>query len=199
MSRKRRHLSPEEKELWNRVAEQADPMHQAHPLVLPESTPVTKTPITETEPAKYIEKFMVGQKAKSQKSKRDLKPSLRDEFSQMPVAMDKKAFHRMTRGKLVPDSKIDLHGMTLSQAHPTLIGFIRTAHVRGYRLVLVITGKGKRGEDHGPIPQPRGVLKHQVPQWLRAAPLSPMILQVTEAHIKHGGSGAYYVYLRRHR
>jgi len=73
------------------------------------------------------------------------------------------------------------------------------AQSAGLRLVLVITGKGRPGADHGPIPRPHGVLRHQVPQWLRLPPLGPAVLQVAEAHLKHGGSGAYYVYLRRQR
>ncbi|WP_150121448.1 Smr/MutS family protein, partial [Sulfitobacter sp. HI0023] len=44
-----------------------------------------------------------------------------------------------------------------------------------------------------------GVLRHQVPQWLSAPPLGGLVLQVTPAHISHGGGGAYYVYLRRQR
>ena len=69
----------------------------------------------------------------------------------------------------------------------------------GRRLVLVITGKGKDRDDGGPIPTRHGILRHQVPQWLALPPLSQAILQVTPAHLKHGGHGAYYVYLRRNR
>jgi DNA-nicking Smr family endonuclease len=36
-----------------------------------------------------------------------------------------------------------------------------------------------------------------VPLWLHMAPLGPAVLQVVEAHLKHGGGGAYYVYLRK--
>jgi DNA-nicking Smr family endonuclease len=89
--------------------------------------------------------------------------------------------------------------MTLDRAHPALTRFILGAHSRGLRLVLVITGKGKTKEDDGPIPVRRGVLKHNVPQWLSMPPLNAVILQVTQANIRHGGTGAYYVYLRRHR
>ena len=67
------------------------------------------------------------------------------------------------------------------------------------RLVLVITGKGKSRDDGGPIPTRFGVLRHQVPQWLRLAPLARAVLQVSEAHLRHGGQGAYYVYLKRRR
>jgi DNA-nicking Smr family endonuclease len=43
------------------------------------------------------------------------------------------------------------------------------------------------------------VLRHQVPGWLQAPPLDGLVLQITEAHISHGGAGAYYVYLARRR
>jgi DNA-nicking Smr family endonuclease len=61
----------------------------------------------------------------------------------------------------------------------------------------VITGKGKLRDDYGPIPQPMGILRHNVPLWLRQMPLAPAVLQITESHAKHGGAGAVYVYLRR--
>ena len=105
----------------------------------------------------------------------------------------------MLRGKTAPEARIDLHGMTLAEAQPELVRFILNAHASGLRLVLVITGKGKRDEDHGPIPARRGVLRHQVPHWLNLPPLSAAVLQVASAHLKHGGEGAYYVYLRRAR
>lgn len=113
--------------------------------------------------------------------------------------MDAKAFARMSRGKLLPDARIDLHGLTLAEAHPELIRFVLDAHGRGHRLALVITGKGRRGRDDDPVPQRTGALKHQVPVWLHQPPLAPLVLQVAEAHLRHGGAGAYYVYLRRSR
>ena len=71
--------------------------------------------------------------------------------------MDRKAFGKMKRGKLVPEGKIDLHGMTLNQAHPALVRFIMSAHAAGKRLVLVVTGKGRSGDHDGPIPERRGI------------------------------------------
>jgi DNA-nicking Smr family endonuclease len=61
----------------------------------------------------------------------------------------------------------------------------------------VITGKGKAKLDHGYSMQRSGVLRQQVPSWLRLPPIGPAVLQVVEAHLRHGGSGAYYVYLRK--
>ncbi len=109
--------------------------------------------------------------------------------------MDAKTHARMVRGKLAPEARLDLHGMTLAEAHPELIRFILNAHDGGLRLVLVITGKGKM--THEPVPRPIGALRHQVPHWLRLPPLSQVVQQVAEANLKHGGSGAIYVYLRR--
>ncbi|MGB8624362.1 MAG: Smr/MutS family protein [Paracoccaceae bacterium] len=126
-------------------------------------------------------------------------PELGERFGKAPVRMDRRSFERMKRGRISPEGRIDLHGMTLAQAHPALISFILQSHGAGKRLVLVITGKGRDGADDGPMPVRRGVLKHQVPQWLNSAPLAGAVLQITPAHRKHGGSGAYYVYLRRHR
>ena len=113
--------------------------------------------------------------------------------------MDQKAYGKLKRGKLKPEARIDLHGMTLAEAQPALIGFILRAQGQGKRLVLVITGKGKAASDDGPIPVRRGVLRHAVPEWLRSAPLAQNVLQISEAHAKHGGGGAFYVYLRRQR
>jgi DNA-nicking Smr family endonuclease len=113
--------------------------------------------------------------------------------------MDHKAHRKLTRGRLTPEARIDLHGMTLAEAHPELIRFILRAQDTGLRLVLVITGKGRLGADDGPIPMRHGLLRHQVPLWLHQAPLGAVVLQVAQAHLKHGGAGAYYVYLRRSR
>ena len=96
--------------------------------------------------------------------------------------------------------------MSLSQFRALLfkneshsIAFFLSAQASGKRLVLVVTGKGKDRDEPGPIPTPRGVLRHQVPQWLMLSPLAQAVLQVTPAHVSHGGAGAYYVYLRRTR
>lgn len=111
--------------------------------------------------------------------------------------MDTKTFGKLKRGKLVPEARIDLHGMTVDQAHPALTRFILTSQSRGLRLVLVITGKGEQDNPYDPIPRRRGVLKRQVPLWLRMPGLTTAVMDVTEAHIRHGGGGAFYVYLRR--
>jgi DNA-nicking Smr family endonuclease len=111
--------------------------------------------------------------------------------------MDHKTHRQMTRGKLSPEARIDLHGMTLAVAQPVLIRFILQAHADGRRLVLIITGKGRDGGPDAPLPVRPGALRHNVPHWLHMPPLAGIVLQVRAAHRRHGGDGAYYVYLRR--
>lgn len=101
---------------------------------------------------------------------------------------------------MIPDRRVDLHGMTAQVAHTVLTQFIMSAHASGARLVLVITGKGRlHGDADGVMPQRKGIIRHSVPEWLRQAPLTGKVVQVIPAHRKHGGDGAYYVYLRRKR
>lgn len=204
---RRRKLRPEEEDLWQAVARTARPMHSnAKKVLFPEEDggKPLPNPFHPKEPTQHLvaaprlSSFRLGEKSKTV-SGHDLAPSIAEALSSAPLQMDAKAYGKMTRGKLVPEARIDLHGMTLAEAHPELISFILNAQSAGLRLVLVITGKGKAKPDHGPIPQRIGALRHQVPQWLRFPPVGPAVLQVTEAHLKHGGSGAYYVYLRKIR
>ncbi len=193
----RRKLTPEEIELWRKVTNQAERLHpeipqSVHPTTLPKPKP-NKTPKVR------IERFEVGQNALGKPARNALKPTVTESLRATPVQMDTKAFGRMKRGKLKPEGKLDLHGMRVDTAHPALIRFILSAQASGKRLVLVVTGKGKDRDEPGPIPTPRGVLRNQVPQWLSLPPLAQAVLQVTPAHISHGGDGAYYVYLRRIR
>ncbi|WP_292290755.1 Smr/MutS family protein [Marivita sp.] len=187
----RRKLRPEERELWQKVAHSTQPLPQAlrRNTETPEET-VTRKP--QREATDLPKAFGIGAKSSLPHGQITTpQPTARAKPN-----MDKKTFGKMRRGKLVPEARIDLHGMTLDQAHPALTRFILTSYSRGFRLVLVITGKGQRDDPHDPMPRQRGVLKRQVPMWLRMVPLNAAVLDVAEAHIRHGGGGAYYVYLR---
>lgn len=186
-----RGLRPEDEDIWRRVVQSVTPMHQRpqRPLLDSDDTPQADKP--KPAPSRF-EPFRIGEKASPNHA-------ALPERAPGAIAMDARHFKRLSRGKLQPEARIDLHGMTLAEAHPALTGFVLSAHAAGLRLVLVITGKGKSSDDHGPIPRRAGVLKHQVPHWLSMAPLAPLVLQTAEAHLKHGGGGAIYVYLRRAR
>jgi DNA-nicking Smr family endonuclease len=80
-----------------------------------------------------------------------------------------------------------------------LWSFLQTAHKRGDRLVLVVTGKGARlsAGSFDLEPRSRGVLKTMVPRWLGEPQFSRLIADLRGAHRRHGGDGALYVYLRK--
>lgn len=200
---RRRSLRPEEQEIWQAVARTARPMHappRAEIPAPPPDPPLHRPEVQPSPPQPGLNRFRIGERSPAPaKPGHKVQPPLPERLATAPVLMDAKHHDRMLRGKLTPEARIDLHGMTVAEAHPELIRFILNAWSAGLRLVLVITGKGKQGPDHGPIPIRYGVLKHQVPHWLHLPPLGPCVLQVTEAHLKHGGAGAYYVYLRRPR
>ncbi|WP_227269161.1 Smr/MutS family protein [Roseobacter weihaiensis] len=194
----RRRLKPEEIELWRQVTDKTDALHRTQTFD-PEvyaPHPVKRAPDRQA-PVQLDGKN--PPKPSPRRVSFDLAPSLPDRLQKAPVQMDRKTFGRMSRGKVRPEARIDLHGMTLDRAHGALTRFILSSHGAGKRLVLVITGKGKDRDDGGPIPTRFGVLRHQVPQWLAAPPLASAVMQVSQAHLSHGGSGAYYVYLRRRR
>jgi len=102
---------------------------------------------------------------------------------------------RIARGNHMIGGRLDLHGLTQHEAHDALLGFLRAARAREIGLVLVITGKGAPGAESGG----RGVLRRQVPLWLRLPAFRDFVVGFEPAHVAHGGEGALYVRLRRRR
>ena len=116
------------------------------------------------------------------------------------AGLDRRTADRLRKGAREPDARLDLHGMTAERAHRACLRFLSDAIAQGARVVLVITGKGGRkhtGRDV--MTSPRGVLRESLPKWLRSSPLGHSIVGIYEAHQKHGGAGAFYVYLKRRR
>ena len=190
---KRRKLSSEELKLWEKVAGSTLPLNE-------KNSSVTEN-FSDKEITKYNE-APIGAPQKSVKYHvKEEKVLQKEVFSNtsQKVRMDMNAFSKLKKGKLEPEASLDLHGMNLEQAYPALLNFIITAHNTQKRLVLVITGKGKNSDPGYAIPQRSGVLRSQVPIWLKEAQLSNLILQVEQSHRRHGGLGALYVYLRRIR
>jgi DNA-nicking Smr family endonuclease len=108
--------------------------------------------------------------------------------------VDKRSAQRLRRGLLPIEARLDLHGKTQTEAHDALDRFLARAQAGGKRCVLVITGKGGRGEGEGP-----GVLKSAVPRWLDEPHLRARVIAIAPARPQHGGEGALYVLLRKPR
>ena len=196
MARKKRQLSDDDRQLWHRLTERVDPLHPEKKSPPPAIFPPKKAS-PRREPAAPIKPFRIGDKA--QTAPPDRKPAINETAAKVSPNMDKRNFQRLLKGRLEIDATLDLHGMTAEQARQRLVLSLQQAHARGARLVLVITGKGKRTHIDE-FNRPRsGVLRESLPDWLRSGALSGIVLQVTQAHPKHGGKGAFYVYLRRRR
>ena len=106
------------------------------------------------------------------------------------AGIDRNTAERFRKGHYPIDATLDLHGMTAQKAQAALVRFVSAHYARQSRCLLVITGKGTKGE---------GVLKKALPGWLAHEDVAPMILAFDAAKTRHGGSGACYVLLRRKR
>lgn len=192
-----RGLSREDRAVWDQVRATTKPLWPGRERDAP--SPVAFSPVAPAGPAKPSVK-PAARSPSVQEHPAGTVPRAGTSLSGSPaLSMDWRAFEKLRRGRLVPEARLDLHGMSAEHAHSALIGFISRAHADGLRLVLVITGKGRPPDMTGPLPQRHGILRHNVPHWLSAPPLIRKVLQVVEAHQKHGGAGALYVYLRRQR
>ncbi|HEX6977892.1 MAG TPA: Smr/MutS family protein [Alphaproteobacteria bacterium] len=106
--------------------------------------------------------------------------------------LDRRTAMRLRRGDIPIERRLDLHGMTQADAHAALDRFVRRAWADGKRMLLIITGKGS-------VIAGGGVLRRYVPGWLTAGEHAARVLRIETARPQHGGSGAYYVLLRRNR
>lgn len=102
----------------------------------------------------------------------------------------------MRRGKLVPEASIDLHGHTLAEAERALARFLERAQASGARVTLVVTGKAAREGEGRPV---GGRIHAEFPHWLNRPENRGRVVGVRPANVRHGGSGAFYVLLRRPR
>jgi len=107
--------------------------------------------------------------------------------------IDRRTAERLRKGRMAIDRRLDLHGMTQEAAHAVLDRAVAAAWRDGLRVLLVITGKGSVGRDGS------GVLRRNLPRWLAAGSNARHVLRIEPAQPQHGGGGAFYVLLRRHR
>jgi len=114
-------------------------------------------------------------------------PQLRHDHS---PGLDRSTAKKVKRGKVPVEGRLDLHGMTKTEARGALERFLAFSQEKNRRLVAVVTGRGFRGE---------GVLRQAVPEWLNQPPNRSRILSFTYAPPSDGGDGALYVLVKRKR
>jgi DNA-nicking Smr family endonuclease len=190
--RHRRRLNEDEHKLWSGVTRSIAPLKRKPPGPhRHEAIPAPGEHVPPSPARRRVEPTPMRHPAAKSEVKPASKPAL------PVVGLDRRQRQRLARGTETIDGRIDLHGKTQSEAHAALLGFLRRAQAEGARFVLVITGKG--GASGPGAFGERGILKRQVPLWLRLPEFRLHVLAVEDAHAAHGGEGALYVRVRRAR
>ncbi len=176
-------LSPEDRALW---------AHVTHDV-----TPLKEKKLSPPQPTNWGENEDQSQHIRPSRRRLAAPPKITYQkisylHGQAP-GLDKRSKMRLRRGQVAIEARLDLHGMTQSQAHDKVYNFLETARDNGRRTVLIITGKGLRQD--GQI----GVLRSAVPRWLNEPPLRNWIKAFDYAAPRDGGEGALYILLRRRK
>ncbi len=169
--RRRGTLTDEDRSIWAAFAQVVTRLDGRKPPPAPAAVPEPgPQPVTPPPPARKA-------------------PARPVAVGQAPGGLDKATWQRLRGGKMQPERTLDLHGRTAERAHHALRSFLHHAQAEHIRCVEVITGRGA-GEAGG-------VLRRELPEWLNAADLRPMILAVTHPHARN--LGAVRILLRRLR
>src|SRR5262249_53320483 len=139
LSKSRRDLTTDEKRLWREVAK-----------TLKTSRPLAFEAIDEAPPARAHSSGV-----RSHHATPSSPPKAKTRSAAPPA--NRGAEKKIRRGQLEIDAKLDLHGHTQDRAQAALERFLRAAHARGDRTVIVITGVGRGGE---------GIIKRRFTDWI---------------------------------
>jgi DNA-nicking Smr family endonuclease len=128
----------------------------------------------------------------------DFRKIFREEITTLPdlnteenaAGIDRKTHQKFKAGKMPIEGKLDMHGMTQNEAFPALLDFINRSFHSEKRCLIVVTGKGFMSKN-------RGILKQSLPIWINNEDIRPKILSFCQARPTDGGSGAFYIFLKR--
>ena len=104
--------------------------------------------------------------------------------------------------KIFKTRSIDLHGYTLDQANKTIEDFIYQAYKEKINKLIVVTGKGihSQNENDPYVSKNLSILKYSVPEFIENSKnLMNIINEIKDANIEDGGSGAFYIYLKKNK
>ena len=172
-----RKLSDQEQRAWARVVKSVMPMgDRAITFELPEEAGEVQSDVADTE-----RDVPDPNRPRPAKAKRPVQP-------RRSVPANRGREKKVRRGQTSISATLDLHGHTQVSAATMLESFLARQRRQGARCVLVITGKGKLGE---------GVLRRRFIDWITSPDAGVLVSGYAQAHQRHGGSGAFYVFLRR--
>ncbi len=104
--------------------------------------------------------------------------------------------------KIFKTRSIDLHGYTLDEANRTIENFINKAYSENVNKLVVVTGKGLHSENEKDpyVSKDLSILKYSVPEFiLNNKSLMNLINEIKDAKIEDGGSGAFYIFLKKNK
>ena len=130
----------------------------------------------------------------SEKDKQDWKNFLNNKDK-----ISDKDFTNKNNIRLEKIKKIDLHGCTIEEANRTVEQFIENCFDENVTKIIVITGKGLRSKnvENPYLSKDLSILKYSVPEFIESnISLTKRIIEITDAKIEDGGSGAFYIYLK---
>ena len=107
---------------------------------------------------------------------------------------------KFIKKKILKTKHIDLHGFTLMQANDTIKKFIDDCYQNNVSKIIVVTGKGLHSNvDKDPfVSKDLSILKYSVPEYIENnLELMTKIIEIKDAEIEDGGSGAFYIYLKK--
>ncbi len=107
---------------------------------------------------------------------------------------------KLSNKKKFSIKSFDLHGYTLDEANNKINDLIKESYEKGVKKLIIVTGKGlhSQNEKDPYISKNLGILKYSVPEYIKnSTELMSMIYQVKEAENEDGGSGAFYIYLKK--
>ncbi len=184
-------LTPEEAQLWRRLAATVTPIHPPAPLpALPKAMPVAPPPPPKPAPrvrGRVPPPLPVPPPPPARPAPLSTKG--------LDGSWDKK----LAKGPIEPDRTVDLHGLTLDAAHARLDFAITDALAGQARVILLIAGKPRPNDETDQRGHRRGAIRAKLLDWLAASRHAPSIAAVRPAQPRHGGIGAVYVVLRRGR
>ena len=98
--------------------------------------------------------------------------------------------------------KLDLHGSSLEEANQKVKNFLIKSFKDGYKKLLIVTGKGSRSKsyDNPYVSDKLSILKYSIPEFINnEESLRSKIIKISQAEIKDGGDGAFYVFLKSNK
>ena len=110
--------------------------------------------------------------------------------------------HREKSNKVFLTRSIDLHGYTLEEANKTIEKFINKCFAEKVNKLIVVTGKGihSNNEKNPYVSKDLSILKYSVPEFITNNKiLMDMIYYIQDAKIEDGGSGAFYIHLKKNK